>query len=159
MRLHEVGKDPNEFAVVFAARAVRSGRRLCGQEKSKDVLSALAQRRRGFRVETLPSSTCTSQEQLYAQPHGQQMQDAFEERLQDNRQTPIPEQVAFRMDWPRYFNSLTPRDRQLAEYLSLGHSAKSAAAKFGVSPARVTQLRQRWCHEWRQFEEAEPVEA
>jgi len=34
-------------------------------------------------------------------------------------------------------------------YLSLGHQGKKAASKFGVSPGRVTQLRQRWCHEWR----------
>ena len=66
--------------------------------------------------------------------------------------------MAFRLDWPRYFCSLTPRDRQLAEHLSMGHTAKSAASKFGLSPGRVTQLRQRWCSEWRQFEEAEPVE-
>jgi hypothetical protein len=34
-------------------------------------------------------------------------------------------------------------------YLSLGHSAKKAAAKFGLSAGRVTQLRQAWCRKWR----------
>ena len=46
------------------------------------------------------------------------MQDAFEERLQDNRTTPVPDQVAFRVDWPQFFTSLTTRDQQMAEFLS-----------------------------------------
>ena len=33
-------------------------------------------------------------------------------------------------------------------YLSLGHGAKKAAAKFRLTPGRVTQLRQQWCREW-----------
>src|SRR6266566_9097163 len=41
IRLVAQGKDATQFAsalATFAARAVRAGRRLCGQEKSKDVL-------------------------------------------------------------------------------------------------------------------------
>ena len=56
-RLAERGKDVRRFPSAiasFAARAVRSGRRLCGQEKTKDVLSPRAQRRRGFAVQSLP---------------------------------------------------------------------------------------------------------
>ena len=44
----------------FAARAVRCGRRLCGQEKANDVFSSVAQRRRGFTVEVLPVATVTT---------------------------------------------------------------------------------------------------
>jgi len=46
--LVQKGKHPEEFVSVlaaYAARAVKSGRRLCGQEKSKDVLSPLANRK------------------------------------------------------------------------------------------------------------------
>src|SRR5580692_6089376 len=46
VRLAQRGKDATQFASVlaaYAARAVRAGRRLCGQEKSKDALSPLAQ--------------------------------------------------------------------------------------------------------------------
>src|SRR5215469_11837317 len=53
VRLAERGKDVRQFPAAFAAlaaRAVRSGRRACGQEKSKDVLSPVAQRKQGFRV-------------------------------------------------------------------------------------------------------------
>ena len=38
-------------------RPVWAGRHLCGQEPSKDVMSPLAQRRRNFKVEALPTST------------------------------------------------------------------------------------------------------
>src|SRR5262249_60218730 len=60
VRLVRQGKDPMQFPsaiATFAARQVRSGRRLCGQEKSKDVLSPRARQRRNFKVEPLPAST------------------------------------------------------------------------------------------------------
>jgi hypothetical protein len=50
-------------------RPRRAGR-LCGQERSEDVLSFVAQRRHGFRVERLPASTRSPHEHLYADPHG-----------------------------------------------------------------------------------------
>src|SRR5262249_1869102 len=58
LRLVEQGKDAADFPTTlaaFAARAVRGGRRLCGQEKSKDALSPLAQQRRNFTVQSLPA--------------------------------------------------------------------------------------------------------
>ena len=59
VRLVERGKDPLTFPTVlaaYAARAVRCGRRLCGQGGGKDVLSPLARQRHGFAVEGLPNS-------------------------------------------------------------------------------------------------------
>jgi hypothetical protein len=152
LRLSEQGKDVFNFPMAFAAllaRAVRCGRKLCGQERAGDVLSFVAQQRRGFRVERLPSSTRSPHEQLFADPHGQALLDALEERLRDNTVTPPPDAAAFRVDWPSFLRGLTQRDRDLALFLSLGHSGRAAAAKFGLSPGRVTQLRRRWCREWR----------
>ena len=63
--------------------------------------------------------------------------------------TPVPDQAAFRLDFPPFLASLSERDRRLAAYLALGHSAVAAARRFGLSPGRVTQLRQRWCRQWR----------
>src|SRR4051812_38691156 len=57
LRLVEGGKAAPRFVPPFAARAarhVRCGRRLCGQERAKDVLSLQAQQRRGFTVSPLP---------------------------------------------------------------------------------------------------------
>jgi hypothetical protein len=81
------GKDVNEFVSTLAslaARHVRSGRKLCGQEASTDVLSALAQRRRGFEVESLPCSTSRGHEALYGDPPAQREFDALEAPLRDN---------------------------------------------------------------------------
>ena len=152
VRLAELGKDATQFPTAlatYAARAVKSGRRLCGQEPAKDVMSGIAQQRHGFKVEALPSTTLASLEILYSTPLGQEMQDALEERLRDNSVTPVPDQAAFRIDWPRFVKTLTGRDRWLAEFLGLGHSGKKAADKFNLSPCRVTQIRQQWCREWR----------
>jgi hypothetical protein len=57
------GKDATQFPTTlaaYAARAVFSGRRLCGQLKAKDVLNERTQRRHGFRIERLPTSTRTA---------------------------------------------------------------------------------------------------
>jgi hypothetical protein len=155
VRLCRRGKDPIDFPVAFVGyvvRAVKSGRRLCGIERARDVLSPLAQQRQGFAVESLPSSTRTSMHDLYGKPQGQEMHDAFEERLQDNTVTPPPDAAAFRIDWPRFFAALKARDQDLAVFLSLGHSCTAAAAKFGLTPGRVTQLRQQWHRNWLAFE-------
>ena len=155
LRLQERGKDIDQFPMVFVflvVKAVASGRRLTGMLRVKDVLSERCQRKHGFIVEALPTSTRISVEVLVAKPRGQEMQDAFEERLKDNDLTPVPDQVAFRMDWPSFFTTLTTRDQKMAEFLSLGHNAKQAAEKFGLSAGRITQLRQRWCKEWLCFQ-------
>src|SRR5262249_61483379 len=63
VRLAERGKDPTRFAVMlasYAAKAVKSGRRVTGQEPGRDVLSPLAQMRRCFVVSTLPEFSTLS---------------------------------------------------------------------------------------------------
>ena len=150
-KLVRKGKDVAQFVsplTRYAARAVRYGRRLTGLEKTKDVLSRRAQQRYGFTVESLPASTRTSFEKIYSAVRGQQETDAYEERLRDNTVTPPPDAAAFRIDFPQFLQALGARDRELAHFLSLGHSAKEAAQKFNVSPGRITQLRQQWCREW-----------
>src|SRR5215467_13354006 len=73
VRLHERGKDPNEFLMTFAsllARAINDGRRLVGMRGAKDVMNPTTQRRHGFTVEPLPNSTRASHERL-SSPTGQ----------------------------------------------------------------------------------------
>jgi hypothetical protein len=151
LRLHQRGKDVDCFPMVFiclVAKAVRSGRKLCRQAKAKDVLNPATQRRHGFTVSSLSTSTRRSFADIYTLVHGQQEIDAYEERLRDNTVTPPPDAAAFRLDFPPFLADLSARDRQLAMFLALGHSAKKAADTFGLSAGRVTQLRQQWCQEW-----------
>jgi hypothetical protein len=120
------------------------------------VLSPQARQRRGFRVESLSTSTRTSYEALHGEVRGQRELDAFEERLADDTRTPVPDQVAFRLDFPAFLQTLTERDRRMALALAEGHQARDVAHRFGVSPGRVTQLRQQWRREWHAFQGETP---
>jgi hypothetical protein len=125
LRLVEQQKDVTEFVSAladFAVRHVRSGRRLCGQEKGNDCMSGAAQRRHGFRVQGLPLATSRSHESLYGDPHGQDQVDAFEQYLHDDTVTPPPDQAAFRIDFPVWLSQLGQRNRKIAEDMALGET-------------------------------------
>jgi hypothetical protein len=154
LRLVELGKDVDEFVMVladFAVRHVRSGRRLCGQEKAKDVMSPRAQRLKGFTVERLPSSILRSHNALYSDPHSQDLIDAFEERLRDNTQSPVPTQAAFRIDFPAWLSRLGQRNRAIAEDMALDLGTFELADKHKVSARRISQLRRELHQDWRRF--------
>ena len=48
-------------------------------------------------------------EELYGTASGQRHLDTFEERLQDNRQSPVPDQAAFRLDFPAWLRTAVRR--------------------------------------------------
>jgi hypothetical protein len=141
VRLAERGKDATRFPSTladYAARAVRAGRRVCGRERSRDVLSPTAQQHHHFTVERLPDvSTLRS--------------NPLAEALRDNTQTPPPEQVAFRLDFPAWLLTRTERDRRLAEDLMTGERTSDVSTKFGLSPARISQLRRDFHEDWSRF--------
>src|SRR5262249_57054384 len=86
LRLTQKGQDARDFTgalATFAARAVRSGRRLSGQERAEDVLSPVAQWRHGFAVGSLPGPST-----LAGQPS--------DGALCDNTRSDGPAQVALR---------------------------------------------------------------
>jgi hypothetical protein len=154
LRLHERGRDPADFLTGFVtllARAVNSGRRLASMARAKDVLNAATQRRHGFHVERLPSSTQASHERLYAEVHGQELHDAFEERLRDNTITPVIDQVVFRIDWPAFLRTLTGRERRLIRAMARNERTLDLSRQFEVSPARISQLRREFFEGWHRF--------
>ncbi|MCI0458491.1 MAG: hypothetical protein L0Z62_16120, partial [Gemmataceae bacterium] len=121
VRLIEQGKDPASFPsalATFLARAVSSGRRLCGQDRAKDVLSPRAQGLQGFTVATLPTySTLDS--------------NPLEEALQDNTRSEVPEAVAFKLDFPCWRATRCRRDRRLMDRLMVGERTLDVARRFG----------------------------
>jgi hypothetical protein len=154
LRVAQQGRDAGEFVTAlatFAARAVNSGRRLCGMEKARDVLSPVAQQRHRFAVEQLPASTATSHEALHGDVHGQRQQDAFEERLRDNTRTPVPEQAAFRIDFPAWLRTLTARERRLIRAMARNERTLDLSRQFAVSPGRISQLRRAFHADWERF--------
>jgi hypothetical protein len=153
-RLVEKGKDPLSFPMAlarYAARAVKCGRRVCGQVKGKEALSPLAQQRHGFTIEPLPHSVASTHEERYSRVRGQRQQDAFEERLCDNTQTPVPEQVAFRIDFPDWLTTLTPRERRLVGEMANSERTLDLSKRFELSPARISQLRRELHNDWQRF--------
>jgi hypothetical protein len=154
VRLAQRGKDASRFVTAiatFAARAVRSGRRLAGNERPKDVLSRRAQREHRFQVESLPPSPHVSHEHLYAMPRGQHLQDVYEERLQDNTMTSPPEQAAFRIDFPAWLQTLTGRERRMIRAMARNERTLDLSKQFEVSPARISQLRREFHDDWERF--------
>ena len=117
---------------------MKSGRRLCGQERVNDVLSPLAQQKCHFAVEKLPD---------FSTLHG----SPLEEALHANMVSPVLEQVAFRLDFPAWLTSLTKRDHAIVEDLMLGERTLDVAAKYGLSPARISQKRREYCQDWQSF--------
>jgi hypothetical protein len=139
-RLAERGKDATRFPTAlatFAARAVRSGRRLAGMDRARDALSPLAQQRKGFAVGKLPDCS------LYG--------NVFDEALRDNTQTPPDEQCAFRIDFPAWRATHTERDRRVLDDLMVGERTLDVAGKYGLSPGRVSQLRREFLLDWRRY--------
>jgi hypothetical protein len=122
------------------------------------VLSERAQARHGFTVERLPATLSAPYEQLYGTVGGQRLHDVFEERLRDNRTTPILDQVQFKIDFGAWLATLTPRELRLIRAMASNERTKDIASHFGVSPGRVSQLRREFERGWERFcGEGEPA--
>jgi len=135
------GRKPDEFIGALArygARAVSSGRRACGQERANDVLSRRCQQRRQLQVYSLPNVFI---------PH----ENVFEDALCDNTQTPVPDQVQFRCDFPTWEQRLPLAKQRLVRGLALGHRTKDLAAEFELSEARISQLRKEFSADYTAF--------
>jgi DNA-directed RNA polymerase specialized sigma24 family protein len=141
LRLVERGKNVSAFPsalATFACRAARSGRRVCGKESCRDVLSPLAQRRKGFTVSSLPTRSTLGGSVL-------------DEALQDNARTPPDEQAAFRIDWPNWLSTHRERDQRLILDLMVGERTLDVAAKYRLSPGRISQMRREFHAGWERF--------
>jgi hypothetical protein len=143
VRLTRRGKDVKSFAATLAALAARNvsrGRRLCGQDTAKDVMSPVAQRRYRFSVGPLPHSAILS------------------DALTDNTVTPPDEQAGFRIDFGEWQSTYGERDRKIMDDLMVGERLTHLSRRFGLSPGRVSQLRRAYCEDWHRFQgEAVPA--
>src|SRR5206468_1795853 len=86
-------------------------------------------------------------------PDGRSLErQVYDEALQDNTQTPVPDQVMFRLDFPKWRSSRTQRDRRIVEDLMVGEHTRNVARKFSLSPARISQLRSEYHTDWLRFQ-------
>ncbi len=152
VRVKQQGKQPSEFVTTlarYAARAVRSGRTVCGQQKSKDVLSLTAKIKYGVSVVQFAATVFPERQERPAPVEDDA--HVYEQHVTDDTQTPVPDQAAFRIDWPMFLETLTTRDRNIAAFLAMGHQATEAAREFKLSLPRISQVRKDWQRQWREF--------
>jgi DNA-directed RNA polymerase specialized sigma24 family protein len=134
------GKDgatyPGSIAK-FAVRRVKCGRGLAHRESPHDVLSRRARCQAGFTVSPLPAGSAETG-------------NALDEALHDDR-TPIPDQAAFALDFPRWLGTLTPRQSKAVEYLAQSYSTEETARAIGVTPSAVSHMRRTCACSYRSF--------
>jgi hypothetical protein len=141
VRLAEKGKDATKFPsalATLAARAVRSGRRVYGQNKSNDAMNEHAQQRHSFTVDKLPDFSTLSS-------------NPYQEALIDNTVSPVPDQVALRMDWPAWLKTRTHKDRDLIADMARRERTKDLSEKFKLSQGRISQLRSQYHEDWERY--------
>jgi hypothetical protein len=137
-RLQEQGKDPFAFPsqlATIAARQVQAGRSLGSRQSRTDILSPATQRRWGFQVQSLA-------------PQRAEDPESWHEAVVDNTQTPPADAAAFRMDFRQWLASLTPRNRQLVNLLTLSYTPTQAARQLKISRGRISQLRKAFARQW-----------
>jgi hypothetical protein len=141
LRLAEKGKDATAFPTAlatYAARAVRSGSRVAGQERANDVLSPVAQRRHQFAIGKLPDFETLTDHPIC-------------EALYDNTKSPPDETVCFKLDFLAWLTSLNERDRSIVEDLMIGERTLDVANKYKISAARISQKRREFRQDWQAF--------
>jgi len=139
VRLVERGRQDLAYASPLARHAVahvRHGRRVGGSLNGSDVSSEYCQRRRGLVLESLSGES----------------DEHWQEVLVEDRASTPADIAAARIDVSEWLGSLPQRNRQLAKRLALGESTSNAARMFGVSPARVSQMRRELFYAWQLFQ-------
>src|SRR5262249_12612521 len=71
--------------------------------------------------------------------------------LAENTVSPVPEQVAFRLDFPAWRATYDRHRRRILDALALGHRTKDVAQSFAMSQGRVSQLRSEYRRDWRRL--------
>ena len=143
-RLLERGRCHLVFPAVlarFGIRRVYSGRRVGTPTNQNDVMSPAAHRFWGLTVK---------------QSDPPNELGGWHEAIVEDTQTPVLDQVCFRVDFPEWLSRLTKRDRQIAEALGGGTTTGEVARAFQLSAARISQLRRALHESWLEYQ-GEPL--
>ena len=146
-RLVELGKQDLAYPTVLAQygiKQVRSCRRVGCRLNVNDVLSGYAQQRKQFRVLRLD--------------HFDKHEGQWKEAVVEDRRTPVADQAAFRIDFPKWLAMHRPRNRRIAEALAAGYSTGEVSRQFGLSAGRISQLRRKLHQSWHEFHGRRPAD-
>jgi hypothetical protein len=138
-RLVDCGREHDAHLTVLAGYAIKrvgSGLRTGTPRNLYDLTSRYSQLRSGLRVESLDvSSTDREWQQL----------------IVDSRRATPADVAALRIDLRCWLATLSVRDRAIALMLAVGESTSHVARTVGLSPGRVSQLRQELFEAWQRF--------
>jgi hypothetical protein len=128
----------------FAVRHTRTGRHVGGsQNGARDVMSPACQRRHDVEV--------VSYDRHRVPASLRDGTDGWKRMAVEDRKAMIPDLAAFRIDFGRWFQMCSRRDRSIISALIAGEDPSTIADRFGISRARVSQLRRRYEREWMDF--------
>lgn len=121
----------------YAIRQFSAGRITGGRLNVRDVASTACRRRHGLVVERLDGRD--------------EATGLWREFLVEDRTCTPAELAASRIDYPAWLRTLSCRHREIALALADGGTTRDVARRFGLCPARVSQLRNELKCSWEQF--------
>jgi hypothetical protein len=147
-RLVELGKESLAYPSVLARYAIsqyRAGRRVGTRARRNDVYAPYCRKKNGHELCHIGAPA----DQV----------GGWHEYLTDNAVSPVPDQVAFRIDFPNWLSTLSARTRQVVEELADGERVTEVSQRLEITPSRVSQLRRELHAAWQKFqgEDIEPV--
>ena len=140
-RLVERGKTDLAYATPlaqFAIRQVCAGRRIGGTPGARDLMSVTGSARHGLKREPMYRWVRATR--------------GWRELLIEDKTAGPAETAAARIDFATWLRRLPARARAVASALAAGESGCEAAARFGVSTTRISQLRVQLKADWEQFQ-------
>jgi hypothetical protein len=138
VRLCELGRAESVYPsplATYAVARVREGRSIGNHLNARDVTSIRCRRQYGVQIESLDDGD-----------------DEWREIVVEDRRAGPANIAAVRLDFTAWLNSLSSRDRRVAEILATGESTKLAAGRVGLSVGRVSQLRRQLHGAWLTFQ-------
>lgn len=122
----------------YAIRQIRSGRCVGTPLNVNDVSSSYAQNAKGISIERLDRFDGTEGE--------------WRQFLVEDRSASPADTAAARIDMTAWFRSLGRRNRRIVQSLARGEGTLAVARMFGISAARVSQLRNELRQSWNAFQ-------
>jgi len=121
----------------YGVARVRDGRRAGSPMNVNDVASAVCRRQRGITIERLDRCRRDG--------------EGWREIVVEDKTAGPAEIAATRIDFGDWLGLLPSRKREIAETLATGESTGKTARRFGLSDARVSQLRRELMDSWQAF--------
>lgn len=137
-RRHRLGHAYPASLATYAVKAVRAQRRVGGHLNAQDILNRVAQKKHHITVASLTPWNAA--------------EGAWREMAVESKRVSPAETACFRLDFHTWLRSWPDRHRRIIQALASGDRTMSVAERFGISQARISQLRREYERSWMQFQ-------